>query len=75
MNNSRRDFLKKSMIGLAGLSMSSLENVSFDRIDQVQLERNIVQRTLDRTGLKATIVGMGGANNSDLLPTAYDSRL
>ena len=73
MNDSRRDFIKKSMMGLAGLSVSSLKNLSFDRIDQVQQERHVIQRTLGRTGLKTSIVGIGVADNSDLLPLAYDS--
>jgi len=59
MNDSRRDFIKKSMMGLAGLSVSSLKNLSFDRIDQVQQERHVIQRTLGRTGLKTSIVGIG----------------
>jgi len=73
MNDSRRDFIKKSMMGLAGLSVSSLKNLSFDRIDQVQQERHVIQRTLGRTRLKTSIVGIGVADNSDLLPLAYDS--
>jgi predicted aldo/keto reductase-like oxidoreductase len=73
MNDSRRNFIKKSMIGLAGLSLPSLKNVSFDRIDQALQEKHVIQRTLGRTGLKTTIVGIGVANNSDLLPIAYDS--
>jgi predicted aldo/keto reductase-like oxidoreductase len=73
MNDSRRDFIKKSMIGLAGLSVSSLKNLSFESYEQFQQQRTVIQRTLGGTGLKTTIVGMGVANNSDLLPLAYDS--
>ncbi len=73
MNDSRREFIKKSMIGLAGLSVSPLKNLSFESLDQVQQPKNVIQRTLGRTGLKTTIVGIGVANNSDLLPLAYDS--
>ncbi|MFC1554078.1 aldo/keto reductase [candidate division KSB1 bacterium] len=73
MKESRRDFIKKSMIGFAGLSVSSLDNLSCDSGNYVQQERKVIKRTLGKTGLETSILGMGVVDNSTILPIVYDS--
>ena len=76
-NKSRRDFIKKGMAGLAGVtlvpSFFKKERKAERRTDAGGKEK-IIYRTLGKTGIRLPIVNMGIMNsfNSELIKRSYD---
>jgi len=73
MKESRRDFMKKGLLGLAGVSLTPSEEKQNDqKITKTAQENKIVYRTLGKTGIKTPVLGMGLVINTNLLPRIYD---
>ncbi|MGB8490862.1 MAG: aldo/keto reductase [Bacteroidales bacterium] len=72
--NHRRDFLKKSVLGLAGAALipGSLKANSSGHADQQQIPDH-PSRILGRTGIKTPLISMGAgqANNAGFVKAAY----
>lgn len=79
MNNSRRSFIKKSAVGLAGASILSssfpLKGENKPGAQETGKKGKIVTRVLGRTGLKLPVVSMGvmNADNPNLVSAALDA--
>ena len=72
----RREFLKKSMVGVAGASLwpSLMEGRSQVKRETKQgSKKKIIYRTLGRTGIKVPIVSMGALRNPQLARAALDA--
>jgi predicted aldo/keto reductase-like oxidoreductase len=75
MKNSRREFLTKSMLGISSLGLASgFDNKIISKIVQEDKPKEILYRTLGKTGIKLPIVSMGvmNANLPELIPASYD---
>jgi len=75
--DNRRNFLKKSLTGAAGLTvvpaLGNLNLKAADRQSSFQEEENkIICRTLGRTGIKVPIVSMGTSENEYILRAALN---
>lgn len=73
---SRRQFLKKGIVGMAGVSFlpSFITGVSQPREKTTeQRKKKIIYRRLGRTGLKVPIVSMGASGNPNLVLAALDA--
>ena len=73
MKRTRRDFLRKGMISVAGASI--LPNFcKSEKKDNTALDKDfkIIHRTLGKTGLKVPVVSMGIDDNVDLVPRAVE---
>ncbi|MGD2035627.1 MAG: aldo/keto reductase [Bacteroidales bacterium] len=68
-NNKRRDFIKKGVAGIAGLSVfpsaGAITSQTSDR--SATVENRIIYRTLGRTGYKVPIVSMGSSTNEYII--------
>jgi aryl-alcohol dehydrogenase-like predicted oxidoreductase len=79
MNNSRRSFIKKSAVGLAGVSILSssfpLKGENKPGAQETGKKGKIITRVLGRTGLKLPVVSMGvmNADNPNLVSAALDA--
>lgn len=78
INSSRREFLKKGLAGLAGISVFSLPDMKAGNPGKPQeplQEKKVIYRTLGKTGIKLPIVSMGAlnANNPELVRAALDA--
>jgi predicted aldo/keto reductase-like oxidoreductase len=76
-NNNRRDFLKKSLIGLAGASMlpASLEAKTISSPASGLSADSLPTRKLGKTGLDIPLIslGAGNSNNPQLVKAAYEA--
>jgi len=74
-NQARRDFLKKSLISMAGASMLPSAVSSASSRPEKPSENKLVFRTLGKTGSKVPIISMGtgNVNNPNLVKTACNS--
>lgn len=68
----RRDFIKKGVAGIAGLSVfPSISHASSSKTELLKAEENkIIYRTLGRTGYKVPVVSMGSSTNEFLIKAA-----
>jgi aryl-alcohol dehydrogenase-like predicted oxidoreductase len=79
MNNSRRNFIKKSAVGLAGVSILSspfpLPGEDKPGVQETGKKGKIITRVLGKTGLKLPVVSMGvmNADNPNLVSAALDA--
>jgi predicted aldo/keto reductase-like oxidoreductase len=71
---SRREFLSRTSVGLASVSLAGFTNVGKYRGTSIQSETGIIHRTLGKTGIRLPIVSMGvmNANNPELIPRSYE---
>jgi predicted aldo/keto reductase-like oxidoreductase len=80
-NDSRRDFLRKSLIGISGAAlvpgMLDKTNAAAGTINSSDLINpdELPVRTLGRTGLKVPLISMGveGANSAGIIKAAYEN--
>ena len=75
MKNGRREFLTKSMVGISSLGLvCGLDNKVVSKIVEEAKPKEVVYRTLGKTGIELPIVSMGvmNANLPDLIPASYD---
>jgi len=74
MNTNRRNFIKKSATGLAGVAFlpSLIKGEEESKAEESKKKRKIIYRTLGKTGIKLPIISMGAAENKQLLATALD---
>ena len=73
MNESRREFLKKGLAGLAAMpAVSKADGLLHKKSFQQDTQRNIIYRTLGKTGLTVPVVGMGVVDNTEILRNASD---
>jgi hypothetical protein len=76
-SESRREFLKKSAAGIAGVAMvpSIIASEAAGAAEARKKHGKFVYRTLGRTGLKLPVVNMGvmNADNPDLVRAALDA--
>jgi predicted aldo/keto reductase-like oxidoreductase len=72
VNNNRRDFLKKSIIGISGAAFLPV-NLSSDANKAIPPELPV--RTLGKTGIKAPLISMGTSDTSasGLIRAAYEA--
>lgn len=74
---SRREFLKKSIAGAAGIAVAPavLGGEIRAQEEDAKKERRIVRRTLGKTGLELPVVNMGvmNADNPELVKAALDA--
>ena len=70
---SRRDFLTKSTLGLASAGIIGVSGGKFDTFHPVR-SKEIIYRTLGKTGLRMPIVNMGvmNADNPEIVKQAYE---
>jgi len=79
MNNSRRNFIKKSAAGLAGATIFSssfpLPGQDKPGVEETRKKGKIITRVLGRTGFKLPVVSMGvmNADNPNLVSAALDA--
>lgn len=79
MSNSRRNFIKKSAVGLAGVSILSssfpLQGEDKPGVQETVKKGKIITRVLGKTGLKLPVVSMGvmNADNPNLVSAALDA--
>ena len=74
--NNRRNFIKKSIAGAAGLSViPSIKTIAGEGRSSGELrdENRIIYRTLGRTGLKVPIISMGTSSNEYIIKAALKS--
>ncbi len=71
---SRREFLSRTSVGLASVSLTGFTTVGKPRGTLVQSDAGIIYRTLGKTGIRLPIVSMGvmNANNPELIPRSYE---
>ena len=73
----RKDFIKKSIAGAAGVAFAGTARASLQSVQPAvqQPERNTISRTLGNTGLELPIVSMGVMNsdNPALIAAALDN--
>ena len=71
-NNSRRDFIKK---GLTGITAAAIAPSLIKSEVKKSEEKNIIYRTLGKTGMKVPIVSMGvmNAENPKLVESALEN--
>lgn len=74
--DSRRDFLRKSLIGISGAAMvpGMLNKTSAGTMNHDSSGGEIIFRPLGKTGLKVPVISMGveGANSAGLIKAAYE---
>ncbi|UCH13602.1 MAG: aldo/keto reductase [Bacteroidales bacterium] len=75
LKDNRRNFLKKGMVGAAGLSVvPSLSTLNFKGGKQHKMqekeETKVIYRTLGRTGIKVPVISMGTSSNEYLIKAA-----
>jgi predicted aldo/keto reductase-like oxidoreductase len=69
--SSRRDFLKKSLAGAAGLAvLPSLDSVHSQGKEKITA--TVIYRTLGRTGMRVPVISMGSSSNEYLIRAALD---
>jgi len=74
MNNSRRDFIKNGMTGLAGAVIAPSLLKGDKRDSELQeKDRKFVYRTLGNTGIKLPVVSMGTYDATSLAEEALDA--
>ncbi|MFC2138839.1 aldo/keto reductase, partial [Bacteroidota bacterium] len=74
--NNRRNFIKKGITGIAGLSVLPTLNSSSNNQDNSQINQGeMIYRTLGRTGIKVPVVSMGvmNANLPGLVLRSYEN--
>jgi uncharacterized protein len=74
-NNNRRDFLKKSILGVSGAALIPANlNAAFVK-SNVKVIPSLPSRILGRTGIKTPLISMGtsGATNPNFVRAAYDA--
>jgi uncharacterized protein len=75
-NDSRRNFLKKSLIGISGAALvPGMINKTSAGTGTLNLPTgDLVYRSLGKTGLKVPVISMGieGANSAGIIKAAYD---
>jgi predicted aldo/keto reductase-like oxidoreductase len=75
-NDSRRDFLKKSLIGISGAALvpGMLNKTAAGTGILNPSNGDLVLRPLGKTGLKVPVISMGveGANSSGIIKAAYE---
>jgi len=80
-SNSRRDFIKKGMAGLAGVTVlpsvlkGQIQEPVKPQAETPRKENPMIYRTLGKTGLKLPIISLGvmNANNPQLVKAALDA--
>ncbi len=76
MNTNRRNFIKKSAAGLAGVTFLPLilKGQKESKTKEIKKKRKIIYRTLGKTGIKLPIISMGAqANEKNLYSAALDA--
>ena len=75
-NDSRRDFLKKGIIGISGAALipGMLNKTNAGAVTFNPSGDDLVHRTLGKTGLKVPVISMGveGANSAGIIKAAYE---
>ena len=75
-NDSRRDFLKKSLMGISGAALvpGMINKTSAGTGTLNPSSGDLVYRPLGKTGLKVPVISMGveGANSAGLIKAAYE---
>ncbi len=71
---SRREFLLKSTAGLASAGVFGISESPFKPDLKTEQEKEVIYRTLGKTGFKVPVIGMGvmNTNNPELLARSYD---
>ncbi len=74
MNTNRRNFIKKSATGLAGVAFlpSLIKGEEESKAEESKKKRKIIYRTLGKTGIKLPIISVGAVENKQLLAAALD---
>jgi predicted aldo/keto reductase-like oxidoreductase len=76
-NNQRREFLKKSLIGISAASLlpGVVSGSAASKVSQLNRQQDLVYRTLGKTGLKLPVISMGtmNINNPSIIIAAIDS--
>jgi predicted aldo/keto reductase-like oxidoreductase len=74
MNTNRRNFIKKSAAGLAGVAFlpSFIKGEEESKAEESKKKRKIIYRTLGKTGIKLPIISVGAVENKQLLAAALD---
>ncbi len=73
MKKSRREFMQKSMAGLAAVpAIINDDKKKHELENQLSQAKKIIYRILGKTGIKVPVVGMGMVDNIYLLPYASD---
>jgi aryl-alcohol dehydrogenase-like predicted oxidoreductase len=75
-NDSRRDFLKKGIIGISGAALipGMMNKTNAGAVTFNLSGGDLVHRTLGKTGLKVPVISMGveGANSAGIIKAAYE---
>jgi len=80
-NGERRDFLKKGIAGVAGLSLAAgtlradeqTAPASGEAAAAAPKKPKLITRTLGRTGIELPIISMGAVDNENLIAAALDA--
>jgi predicted aldo/keto reductase-like oxidoreductase len=75
-NNQRRDFLKKSLLGISGtILVPTTIKTSGNGIPEKSIVPALPSRVLGKTGIKTPLISMGtsGATNSNFVRAAYNA--
>jgi uncharacterized protein len=75
-SNNRRDFLRKSVLGLSGIAIiPSALKASVKSPGFASIPAELPERVLGRTGIKTPLfsMGSGGGTSANFVRTAYDS--
>ena len=75
-NNNRREFLKKSIIGISGAALIPGSAKAYNDMSVMnQMPPDLPSRTLGRTGIKTPLMSFGtsGALDTGFIRTAYES--
>lgn len=75
MNTDRRNFIKKSAAGLAGVAFlpSLIKGEEESKAEESKKKRKIIYRTLGKTGIKLPIISVGALENKQLYAAALDA--
>jgi predicted aldo/keto reductase-like oxidoreductase len=71
---SRREFLSRTSVGLASAGLAGIPTGKAQAGPRAQSDKQVIYRTLGKTGIRVPIVSMGvmNANNPELIPRSYE---
>ncbi len=72
IKNTRRDFLKKGVTGLAGAAILPTSVKSLNSLRGEKQEKKFIYRTLGKTGIKLPVVSMGSYYSATIVKSAFD---